>query len=132
MKRNIKKHYGEIKLPELFHVEGEKIQLTEDIYSFFEEELMSNAKNIAVDEKGEVLIMHFVLDRTFLEDYTNHVIDDATCKIIVKGFQNEDFISNMKESYEDYAKACGHDIKVTTIDFEFNNDNFQVIVTGLK
>ena len=134
MKRLMKKaDFKEIKMQDLIRIEGNTITLADDIYSFFEDNLLNTIRNISYDEKNDVIVAHFVLDRASLEDYTNHPIDDATCKIVAKTLiSNEEFMQVMNEKVEDRLREIGHEVTVFNIDFEFGDGVFHLIITCTK
>jgi len=76
-------------LPNIFSIENEKVQLNKDVVKFIEDNFLQTRRNLGFDENGQVIVAHYVLDRSSIEEYLGAPIDDATCKLILEYLTDE-------------------------------------------
>jgi hypothetical protein len=130
LRRLLQKHASEnVRLPDLFDFSKDVLNLTDEMFDFFENHLTETIRNIGVENSGDAAVIHCVMDRAVLEDETGSTVDDATCKIITKCFSNDAFMKTMTEKVEELAVKNGVNLSVHSLEFEYGDGVFHVIGT---
>lgn len=121
-----KRSQQDVKLPDLFQLDNKEIILEQDVQKYFTDSLLETVKSLTVEGNG-VGVLHCILAKEEFEYWTDAQLDDATCKVITKGFKEQDFIETMKMKIEELLHKKGHPLEVEDVEFEYNDGVFHTI-----
>lgn len=127
MKRLKKKAVKETNITNLLVVDDTDISVSDDVFLFFEDNLLDTVRSVANDDKNGTLVIHCVMDRALFEQHVGYPVDDATCKVVTKAFTHAEFMTAIIDKLEDLAKELGHSGAVVKVDFDFGDGVFHVI-----
>jgi hypothetical protein len=117
-------------LPNLFSNLNNDVVLVDDIRDFLEANLLNTLRNLGVDKEGKIAIVHFVSDRSALEQFASGTIDDATCEIVLDKFKDDEKYKQVIYSkLEELEKDKNLKFKLLDYQLKYGDGVFHTILT---